>query len=83
MSKLIDEVFEKAGGRQSLRRRLKLSKQSMSDWKRAGYVPARHAAAVEQITGIPRTRLCPKFEWVAPPESADAVGAPENVGAKA
>lgn len=60
---LIDEVFEKAGGRETLRNSLGLSKQTMSDWKRFGYVPARHAAAVEAKTGIPRERLCPDFDW--------------------
>lgn len=60
---VIDEAFEKAGGRQSLQDRLHLSKQTMSDWKRWGYVPARHAVAVEGLTGIPRERLCPDFEW--------------------
>lgn len=60
---VIDEVFEKAGGRQSLQDALSLSKQTMSDWKRAGYVPAPHAVAVERLTGIPRERLCPNFDW--------------------
>lgn len=59
----IEEMFEKSGGREALRRRLGLSKQTMSDWKRAGYVPARHAVDVEAITGIPRERLCPGFPW--------------------
>jgi DNA-binding transcriptional regulator YdaS (Cro superfamily) len=63
MSALIDEVFEKAGGRQTLQDKLGLSKQTMSDWKRSGFVPARHAAQVEAITGISRERLCPKFPW--------------------
>lgn len=63
MESLIDEVFEKAGGRQKLMDSLELSKQSMSDWKRFGYVPARHAVAVEKLTGIPRERLCPNFDW--------------------
>lgn len=40
-----------------------LSKQTLSDWKRAGRIPAAHAVAVEKLTGIPRERLCPDFEW--------------------
>lgn len=63
MASVIDEVFEKAGGRQALRTSLGLSKQTMSDWGRFGYVPSRHAVAVENITGIPRERLCPSFDW--------------------
>jgi DNA-binding transcriptional regulator YdaS (Cro superfamily) len=60
---LMDEVFEKAGGRQVLQDKLHLSKQTMSDWKRWGRVPANHAVAVESLTGIPREKLCPQFEW--------------------
>ncbi len=65
---LIDEVFRKAGGREALMRSLgtpdrPLSKQTMSDWKRAGRVPPHHAVAVEKITGIDRERLCPDFDW--------------------
>jgi hypothetical protein len=66
---VIDEAFEKAGGRKALREALSvgrdkpLSKQTLSDWKRAGYVPAHHAVAVEKLTGIPREKLCPDFPW--------------------
>ncbi len=63
MAELIDEVFEKAGGRQALMDALGLSKQTMSDWKRSGKVPSPHAVAVERLTGIPRERLCPDFDW--------------------
>lgn len=69
MSSLIDEVFEKAGGRAKLRQALltpngkPISNQTMSDWKRSGRIPARHAVAVETLTGIPRERLCPDFDW--------------------
>ena len=67
MNHLIDDVFQKAGGRLKLRESLKLSNQSLQDWKRAGYVPARHAVAVESLTGIPRHVLCPGFTWAAEP----------------
>lgn len=60
---VMDDVFEKAGGRTALRKSLGLSKQTMTDWKRKGYVPASHAVAVEAMTGIPRERLCPNFQW--------------------
>lgn len=67
MNSVIDEVFAKVS-RETIQRELgtpdkPLSKQTMSDWKRAGYVPARHAVAVEKLTGIPRERLCPDFDW--------------------
>ena len=71
---VIDEVFEKAGGRSALQASLGLSKQTMSDWKRAGYVPARHAVEVEELTGIPRERLCPDFHWGRTPAVAVTTG---------
>lgn len=69
MQSLLDEVFRKAGGRKALQAALSkgrdkpLSKQTLSDWKRAERIPAAHAVAVENITGIPRERLCPDFDW--------------------
>jgi DNA-binding transcriptional regulator YdaS (Cro superfamily) len=66
---VIDEAFEKAGGRKALRDALSvgrptpISKQTLSDWKRAGRIPASHAVAVERLTGIPRELLCPDFDW--------------------
>jgi hypothetical protein len=71
---VIDEVFRKVP-RDYLRKSLgtpdkPLSKQTMSDWKRAGRVPARHAVAVEKMTGIPRERLCPDFDWGRKPRAS-------------
>jgi DNA-binding transcriptional regulator YdaS (Cro superfamily) len=63
MSTVIDEAFEKAGGREALQKALGVSKQTLSDWKRWGHVSAARAVAVERITGIPRQRLCPSFDW--------------------
>ncbi len=64
MSKsVIDEVFEKAGGRKALQASLGVSKQTISDWKRWGHVSAQRAADVEKLTGIPRERLAPQFPW--------------------
>jgi hypothetical protein len=62
---VIDEVFEKAGGRTALRRSLRLSKQTMSDWKRSGEVPVKHCAAVHALTRIPLSRLNPAFAVTA------------------
>lgn len=60
---IVEQAFQKAGGREKLMSALGLSKQTMSDWKKKGYVPASHAVAVERITGIARELLCPKFAW--------------------
>lgn len=65
----IDRVFRLAGGRRVLQESLRgpngkpLSKQTMSDWKRAGKIPPRYAAAVEKMTGVSRKKLCPDFDW--------------------
>ena len=64
MSKsVIDEVFDKAGGRKALMQSLGVSKQTISDWVRQGHVSAHRAAEVEKLTGIARERLAPKFPW--------------------
>lgn len=57
----IEEVFERAGGRDQLRKSLRLSKQTMSDWKRRGEVPVKHCPAVHALTRIPLARLNPAF----------------------
>lgn len=59
---LIEQVFERAGGRDKLRRSLGLSKQTMSDWLRSGVVPVKHCAAVQAITQIPLARLNPELD---------------------
>lgn len=40
---------------------LGLSKQSMSDWLREGYVPIKHCPKVHQLTHIPLDQLNPAF----------------------
>lgn len=42
---------------------LGVSKQTVNDWKRQGFVPSHRAAAFEEISGIPRRTLCPDFKW--------------------
>lgn len=59
---LIEEVFEKAGGRKKLQKSLRLSKQTMSDWVRSGVVPVKHCAAVQALTHIPLARLNPELD---------------------
>lgn len=64
----IEEAYDKAGGRPKVMASLKVSKQSLSDWKRWGYVPAEHAAALERLSGVSRWLLTPEFDWGdAPP----------------
>jgi hypothetical protein len=58
---VIDEVFQKAGGRTALRKSLGLSKQTMSDWVRKGEIPVAHCPAVHALTRIALSKLNPKF----------------------
>lgn len=51
---------------------MQVSKQTVNDWKRQGYVPARWAVAFERETGIPRETACPQFDWGRTPALATA-----------
>lgn len=62
---LVDEVFEKAGGRAVLRKSLRVSKQTLSDWKRSGEIPVKHCAAVHALTRIPLATLNKAFAVTA------------------
>lgn len=66
---LMEEVFEKAGGRKRLQRSLKLSKQTMSDWVRNGEVSIPQCPMVHAITKIPLSRLNRAFAVKAPKAS--------------
>ena len=59
----IEEAFERAGGRSKIRTSLKVSKQTLSDWKRLGYVPSKHCGELERLSGVSRRRLNPDFDW--------------------
>ncbi|MFD0669693.1 hypothetical protein ACT80S_18390 [Ramlibacter sp. MAHUQ-53] len=62
-NEFMETVFTACGGRQVVIDSLGISKQALSGWKRAGYVPSAHAVAIERLSGIPRSRLCPAFDW--------------------
>jgi DNA-binding transcriptional regulator YdaS (Cro superfamily) len=59
----IEEAYEKAGGRRKVKESLGVSKQSLSDWTRKGYVPAEKAGKLETLSGVSRRKLCPDFDW--------------------
>lgn len=62
MSKsVVEQVFQKAGGRRALMRSLGLSKQTMSDWLRDDSIPIKHCPKVHQLTGIPLEKLNEAF----------------------
>lgn len=58
----IEKVFALAGGRSALMRALGLSKQTMTDWLRAGSVPVKHCPAVARLTGLALDELNPAFD---------------------
>ena len=67
MGQAWDGADIEAGGRAVVRERLGVSKQTLSDWKRAGRVPPKHAPNLEVLSGIPREKLCPdddRHQWV-------------------
>lgn len=47
---------------------LRVSRQTVNDWKRNGFVPSHHAAAFEGLSGISRRVLCPAFNWGPEPK---------------
>src|SRR5215813_10374328 len=64
----LEEAIRAAGGVSELARRLGIAQPSVSNWQR---IPAERVAAVEQATGIDRTRLRP--DLFAPRLPGDAV----------
>lgn len=61
----LDQYFQRQGSQQEVALALGVSKQTVNDWKRQGYVASRWAVAFERHTGIARTVACPQFDWGA------------------
>lgn len=59
----IEEAYAKAGGRKAVQQSLGVTKATLSDWKRLGYVPVTRCPDLERISGISRRRLNPEFDW--------------------
>jgi transcriptional regulator with XRE-family HTH domain len=61
----IDAPKEPIGGAAELARRLGVTGQAVSQWKRSGVVPLTRAAAIEQLFAgaVSRKELCPEFPW--------------------
>lgn len=53
---ILDEVFGALGSKSKLARELKITPQSLQNWKR---VPPYRVLVVEKATGIPRHRIRP------------------------
>lgn len=67
----LDRAIQKAGGQSELARICSVSQPSVWGWvnKRDGVVPAEHAAAIEEATGVPRYQLRPDL-WAKPEKAA-------------
>jgi DNA-binding transcriptional regulator YdaS (Cro superfamily) len=59
----LNAFLEPRGKQAAVALSLGVSKQTVNDWKRQGFVPSHRAAAFEEISGIPRRVLCPEFNW--------------------
>lgn len=59
----IEEAYAKAGGRKKVQQSLKVTKATLSDWKRWGYVPAPRCGDLEKLSGVSRRKLNPHFDW--------------------
>ena len=53
----IEEAIVAAGGRSLLAQRLGVTVQALCQWVQRGWVPAQRAIEIEQLYGVPRSRL--------------------------
>lgn len=63
---VLEAYFQRRGTQVAVADALDVSKQTVNDWRRQGFVAPKHAAAFEAFTGIARKDACPVFTWVAP-----------------
>jgi len=66
----LEILFAKRGVQVAVSKALGVSKQSVNDWRRKGFVPADRANDFEKFTGVPREKACPQFQWSKPKRSA-------------
>ncbi|WP_307702056.1 YdaS family helix-turn-helix protein [Variovorax paradoxus] len=60
---VLESLFERRGSQIAVAVALDVSKQTVNDWRRQGFVAPRHAAKFEEFTGIAREQACPVFPW--------------------
>lgn len=53
---VVDAILA-AGGQGALARQVGVSHQAVSRWVKCGWVPVAHIVRVEELFGVPRTRL--------------------------
>jgi DNA-binding transcriptional regulator YdaS (Cro superfamily) len=59
----IADAYVKAGGRKRVQESLEVTKASLSDWLRQGYVPVPRCPDLERLSGVSRRKLNPSFDW--------------------
>jgi DNA-binding transcriptional regulator YdaS (Cro superfamily) len=59
----IEEAYARSGGRKKVQESLRVTKATLSDWKRQGYVPIPRCPDLERLSGISRRKLNPDFDW--------------------
>ena len=62
----LEILFAKRGAQVAVSKALGVSKQSVNDWRRKGFVPVDRANEFEKFTGVPREKACPQFQWAKP-----------------
>jgi DNA-binding transcriptional regulator YdaS (Cro superfamily) len=65
----IDDAIAAVGSQAALAEIIGCVQQNVSAWKSQGFVPVEHVVAVEQASGVPRTRLIKPalMELITPP----------------
>lgn len=69
----IAEAYQRAGGRKKVQESLKVTKATLSDWLRSGRVPVQRCGPLEKLSGVPRRKLNPAFDWGPVKVKADAL----------
>lgn len=67
----IADAYLKAGGRKKVQASLKVTKASLTDWLRQGYVPVKQCPALEKLSGVSRRKLNKDFDWGPVKEKAE------------
>lgn len=58
---VITEAIQKAGGVAAVAKALGMSEEGVRLWRARGKVPASRVVEFEQLSGVPRERLCPQL----------------------
>jgi DNA-binding transcriptional regulator YdaS (Cro superfamily) len=62
----LEAFFATRGTQIAVSKALGVTKQSVNEWRKKGFVPSDRANDFEQFTGVPREKACPDFPWAKP-----------------